>query len=369
MRIERVTMFQVRMSLLAPFETSFGVEHDRECIIVRLDGEGAIGWGECVASLGPWYSYETITTAWHILADFLIPAVLGVDLSGPEEVAERFGRVRGHPMAKAGLEMAAWDLAAMQANVSLATLLGGTRDRVAVGVSIGIQPSLERLLERVGEYVAQGYARVKIKIKPGWDVDVTRAVRAAFPDLRLQVDANSAYHPDDVAIFQQIDDLNLLLIEQPLDHDDIYDHAKLQAVLQTSICLDESIGSVDQARMAIELGSCRNINIKPGRVGGITSSRRIHDLCRERGIPVWHGGMLETGIGRAHNVALASLPGFTLPGDISASSRYYATEIVAPAFTLNSDSTITVPTGPGIGVQVDEAALRSFTLREQSWTL
>jgi O-succinylbenzoate synthase len=224
------------------------------------------------------------------------------------------------------------------------------------------------LLARVGEYVGQGYARVKIKIKPGWDVDVTRAVRRDFPDLRLQVDANSAYHPEDADIFRQIDDLDLLLIEQPLDHDDIYDHAKLQAVLQTPICLDESIGSVDQARMAIELGSCRNINIKPGRVGGHTSSRRIHNLCQERGIPVWHGGMLETGIGRAHNVALASLPGFTLPGDISASSRYYATEIVDPPFTLNPDSTIDVPTSPGIGVHVDAIALRHFTLHEASWS-
>jgi O-succinylbenzoate synthase len=368
MRIERVTLYQVRMSLLAPFETSFGVETERECIVVRLDGEGVTGWGECVASLGPWYSYETITTAWHILVDFLIPAVLGEELSGPEEVAERLGRVRGHPMAKAGLEMAAWDLAALQGGVPLARLLGGTRERVAVGVSIGIQPSLERLLARVEEYVMQGYARVKIKIKPGWDVAVTQAVRAEFPNLRLQVDANSAYHPEDADIFRQIDDLDLLLIEQPLDHDDIYDHAKLQAVLQTPICLDESIGSVDQARMAIELGSCRNINIKPGRVGGHTSSRRIHNLCQERGIPVWHGGMLETGIGRAHNVALASLPGFTLPGDISASSRYYATEIVDPPFTLNPDSTIDVPTSPGIGVHVDAIALRHFTLHEASWS-
>jgi o-succinylbenzoate synthase len=363
LRIDRVELFHISMTLTQPFETSFGVEHERPCILVRLEGDGATGWGECVAGSGPWYSYETVGTAWHVLSEFLVPMVLGVDFDHPRDLFDHLRRVRGHAMAKAGLEMAAWDLAATRQGIPLARLLGGERDRVEVGVSIGVQPNLETLLDRVVNYVNQGYRRVKIKIKPGWDVAVTRAVRAAFPDLRLQVDANSAYHPNDIAVFEAIDDLDLLLIEQPLDHDDIFDHAEFQRSLRTPICLDESIASVDHARAALELGSCRNINIKPGRVGGHTASIRIHDLCRSHQIPVWHGGMLETGIGRAHNVALASLPGFTLPGDISASSRYYHSDIVDPPFVLNADSTISVPTGPGIGVVVDEAAIRRMALR------
>lgn len=368
MRLDHLTLFRIRMSLAHPFETSFGVERDRECIIVRVEGDGAVGWGECVASTGPWYAYETVQTAWHILTDFLIPMLLGREIDGPQEVFDRLGQVRGHPMAKAGLEMALWDLAATQQGIPLSRLLGGTRDRVPVGVSIGVQKSLPALLDRVASFVEQGYARVKIKIKPGWDVEIVHAVRREFPELRLQVDANSAYRLADAPVFQAMDDLDLLLIEQPLGHDDIYDHARLQKQLRTPLCLDESIGSVDHARAALELGSCRVINIKPGRVGGYTSSIRIHDLCRERGIPVWHGGMLETGIGRAHNVALASLPGFTLPGDISASDRYYTKDLVDPPFSLNRDSTLSVPTGPGIGVTVDEERLRRVTLRQMEFT-
>lgn len=362
MRIDRVNLFHVRMRLKAPFETSFGVEQDRDCVVVRVERHGTAGWGECVASAGPWYSYETWQTAWQILSEFLIPLVLGKDFDGPEAVFDLLGPVRGHPMAKAGLEMAIWDLAARQRNVPLATLLGGTRERVPVGVSVGVQPSIEQLIERVEGFVDDGYGRVKIKIKPGWDMEVTRELRRHFPDLRLQVDANSAYGLDDAPIFAAMDDLGLLLIEQPLDHDDIYDHAALQRQIRTPICLDESIGSVDHARMALALGSCGNINIKPGRVGGHTPSIRIHDYCYGRGVPVWHGGMLETGIGRAHNLALASLPGFTLPGDISASSRYYDVEIVDEPFVLNDDSTITVPTGAGIGVKIDDRALLGHTL-------
>jgi len=363
-----VTLFHIRMPLVHPFETSFGVEQDRECIIVRVEGDGAIGWGECVASAGPWYAYETTQTAWHILTRFLISMLLGRELSGPQEVFDRLRSVRGHPMAKAGLEMALWDLTASQQGVPLANLLGGTRERIPVGVSIGIQKSIPALLERIASFVEQGYARVKIKIKPNWDVDVVRAVRREFPDLKLQVDANSAYRLADAPVFQAMDDLDLLLIEQPLGHDDIYEHAKLQRQLRTPICLDESIVSIDHARVALELGSCRVINIKPGRVGGHASSIRIHDLCREQGVPVWHGGMLETGIGRAHNVALASLPGFTLPGDISASDRYYAEDLIDPPFTLNPDSTLTVPKGPGIGVTVNEERLRRVTLRQVEFT-
>jgi len=368
LRIDRIELFHMSMTLTQPFETSFGVEHERPCILVRLEGGGAVGWGECVAGSGPWYTYETVRTAWHVLAEFLVPPVLGVELDGPASVADRLRRVRGHPMAKAGLEMACWDLAANQAGVSLAHLLGGARERVEVGVSIGIQPTIDALIERIHDFVAQGYRRVKIKIKPGWDVAVTRTVRETFPALRLQVDANSAYQPGDVGLFEAIDDLDLLLIEQPLDHDDIFDHAALQRALRTPICLDESIGSVDDARAALELGSCRNINIKPGRVGGHTASKRIHDLCLARGIPVWHGGMLETGIGRAHNIALASLPGFVLPGDISASDRYYHADIVDPPFVLNDDSTISVPTGPGLGVIVAEDHIRRRALQTSQFT-
>ncbi len=368
MQIDQVQLFHTSLDLKQPFETSFGVERERHCIIVRVDGAGATGWGECVASSGPWYSYETVETAWHILSGFLIPEVLGGEIDEPAAVFDRLGRVRGHNMAKAGLEMALWDLAAKARGVPLATLLGGARDRVAVGVSVGIQPSVPALVARVEEFIAQGYARVKVKIKPGWDVDVARTLRARFPDLLLQVDANSAYSLEDAPIFEAMDDLDLLLIEQPLDHDDIFDHRKLQARLRTPICLDESIVSLDHARAALELGSCKNINIKPGRVGGHTASRLIHDLCQSQNVPVWHGGMLETGVGRAHSVALATLPGFTLPGDISASDRYYATEIVDRPFTLNPDSTITVPTGPGIGVEVDTEALKGCTLRHAQWT-
>jgi O-succinylbenzoate synthase len=363
LKVNRVVLYQIQMSLVHPFETSFGVERDRTCIIVQVEGDGAVGWGECVAQAGPWYSYETTQTNWHILSDFLVPMVLDTPFEGPEHVFDRMARVRGHNMAKAGLEMAIWDLAARQAGVSLAQMLGGVRDRVAVGVSIGIQPSLNALLDRIAGFVEQGYARIKIKIKPGWDADIARAVRERFPDILLQVDANSAYRLDDVAVFQAMDDLDLLLIEQPLAHDDIYQHSLLQRELKTSICLDESVHSVDDARTALALKSCRNINIKPGRVGGHASSKRIHDYCRERDIPLWHGGMLETGVGRAHNVALASLAGFTLPGDISASARYYHEDIADPPFVLNDDSTLSVPRGAGIGVTVNADRLRSVTQR------
>lgn len=362
-KVDRVTLRHIRMAYVHPFETSFGVERERDCIIVKVDGDGVSGWGECVAMAGPWYSYETTQTNWHILSDFLIPTVLGTQLDGPESVFDAFARVRGHNMAKAGLEMAIWDLAAKQAGIPLAQMLGGVHQRVRVGVSVGVQPSLDALLERIAGFVEQGYQRVKIKIKPGWDAEITRSVREHFPDIPLQVDANSAYRLADVDVFRAMDDLNLLLIEQPLAHDDIYQHSLLQRELKTAICLDESIHSVDDARAALALRSCQVINIKPGRVGGHTSSKRIHDFCLDQGIPVWHGGMLETGVGRAHSVALASMAGFTLPGDISASARYYHEDIVDPLFTLNADSTLSVPTGAGIGVSVRIDRLEAVTLR------
>ncbi len=365
MKIEQIELRHVVMRLIAPFETSFGVEQDRACILVAMRAGGLTGYGECVAAAEPGYCYETATTAWHILQDFIVPAVLGQELADIPSLIARYARVRGNPLAKAGLEMAAWDVLGQAQTKSLAQMLGGVRDRVEVGVSVGIQPTTAALVERVGRYIGEGYARIKIKIKPGRDLADARAVRAAFPTIRLQVDANSAYQLADAPLFQQMDNLNLLLIEQPLGEDDIYEHSKLQPQLETPICLDESILSAGHARAAIELGACRIINIKAARVSGLLEARQVHDLCRDRGVPVWCGGMLETNIGRASNLALASLPGFTLPGDISATSRYYAEDIADPPFVLNPDSTISVPTGPGLGVQVNQKNLERFTVKRK----
>ena len=367
MQIDRIELRHIKMHLVAPFETSFGVETDEEHIIVRVDGDGVTGWGECPAGAEPFYSYETTQTAWHILRDFLIPAVLHQHIASIDEAAALTARVRGHNMAKAGLEFALWDAFAKARGVSLAKALGGTRDRIAVGVSIGIQPSPDALVKRVERYLAEGYRRIKIKIAPGRDLAFIAAVRQVFPDILLQVDANSAYTLADVAALRAMDDYRLLLIEQPLGYDDIFDHAKLQRELKTPICLDESIHSLADAQAALELGSCRIINIKPARVGGFTESKRIHDLCAARGAPVWHGGMLESGIGRAGNVALASLPNFTLPGDISASKRYFAQDIVEPEFQVAADGTMAVPTQPGIGVQVMQDRLERVTVRREEF--
>ncbi len=366
MKIELIELHHLDMPLVHPFETSFGRDYTRPCILVAVRAEGLTGWGECVADSGPWYSSETIDTAWHILRDFLIPEILSRTVDSPAEVVTRFGRVRGHPMARAGLENAIWDLLAQAQGISLTQMLGGRRDRSPVGVSIGIEPELDLLLEKVERHVAEGYSRVKLKIKPGWDVDVVRAVRERWPDLLLQVDANSAYTLDHTPIFQELDQFDLLLIEQPLHHEDIVDHAKLQAQLQTPVCLDESIHSPEHARWALDINACQIINIKVGRVGGLTAMRQIHDMCAERGVPVWCGGMLETNVGRAANVALATLPNFTLPGDISASARYYHEDIAEPNFTLNDDSTLSVPAGPGLGVRIIPARLAAVRLRHLS---
>ncbi|MCD6289100.1 MAG: o-succinylbenzoate synthase [Anaerolineae bacterium] len=362
MKIDRVTLYHLRMPLRAPFETSFGRAYERECILLEVQADGLTGYGECVADRSPGYAYETSGTAWHILRDFLVPAVLGQDIAQPVDFQRLAAAVRGHPMAKAGLEMALWDLQGKREGRSLRELLGGQRARVEVGVSVGIQESPEALVGVVADYLRQGYGRIKIKIKPGRDVIDAQAVRRAFPDVRLQVDANSAYTLESAAVLRPLDDLNLLLIEQPLAEDDLWDHSKLQAQFQTPICLDESIRSPRHARQALEMGACRIINIKQGRVGGLSQALAIHDLCRERDVPVWCGGMLETGVGRAANLALASLPGFTLPGDISATDRYYEQDITRERFTLNPDSTIDVPDGPGLGVSIDRVALERFTL-------
>jgi len=362
MKIDSITLHHLRMPLVAPFETSFGRETDRECVLIEVKSEGLTGYGECVATRDPGYNYETAGTAIHILKDFAAPLLLGRDVQDAAHFQNIVSGIRGHNLAKAGVEMALWDLFGKRENKSLRELLGGVRDRVEVGVSVGIQQSAQRLVETVGEYVSQGYARIKIKIKPGRDVEDASAVRSAFPNIRLQVDANSAYSLDDVQILQPLDELNLLLIEQPLFEDDIWDHHKLQEQFITPICLDESIVSPRHARYAIEMNACRVINIKAGRLGGLSQAVMTHDLCRDVSMPVWCGGMLETGIGRASNVALASLPNFVLPGDISASDRYYARDITNERFALNADSTIDVPRGAGLGMTIDEDALKMFSL-------
>lgn len=357
------------MELVSPFTTSMGTEYDEEHIIVRVDAEGITGWGECVAEGTPFYSYETVTTAWHILQDFLIPSILGKDLINIDEAVQLYSKVRGHRMAKAGLEAALWDVFAKSKNISLSKMMGGTREKIDVGVSIGIQSSEEELIKKIEGYLAEGYKRIKIKIAPGSDIQFVKAVRKEFPEILFQVDANSAYELKHIDLFKQMDEYNLLLIEQPLGYDDIYQHSKLQKQLKTPICLDESIHSLDDTQAAIELDSCRVINIKPGRVGGFTESKLIHDYCETKNIPVWCGGMLESGIGRAGNVALASLPNFTLPGDISASKRYYKEDIIEPEFVVNPDGTMDVPTNPGIGVEVNMKMLDKITVRKKEFKM
>lgn len=366
-RIDQVELRHISMPLVAPFETSFGVETEREGLIVTLRGGGLAGWGEVAASHAPGYSSETAQTEWHILHEFIVPNVIGREFADVESLENVCRSVRGHAMAKAGIQAALYDLLAKAQRVSLQKSLGGKGKTVKVGVSVGIQPTTGALVARVGKYLEEGYKRIKIKIKPGRDVDDAKAIRAAFPDILLQVDANSAYTLDSAETIKAMDDLNLLLIEQPLAEDDIVDHAKLQPQLKTPICLDESILSVRHARWAHELGACRVVNIKPGRVGGLREAIRIHDYCAQAGIPVWCGGMLETGIGRAANLALASLPNFRLPGDISATKRYWKEDIIEEEFTLNKNGTISVPTGPGIGVTVREQALEKFVVKKETY--
>jgi O-succinylbenzoate synthase len=330
-------------------------------VLIVLQAEGLTGYGECVATRDPGYNYETAGTAWHILKDFVAPLLLGKDVKDAEDFQKRVEGIRGHHLAKAGVEMALWDLLGKRDGKSLKEMFGGTREKVEVGVSIGIQESASALVRTVAGYLENGYRRVKIKIKPGREIDETSSVRKAYPDLRLQVDANSAYTLETANVLKAIDDLNLLLIEQPLYEDDIWDHRILQAEFKTPICLDESIITPRHARYALEMQACKIINIKPARAGGLSQGIAIHDLCRAQNVPVWCGGMLETGVGRASNIALASLPGFVLPGDISASDRYYHRDITNERFTLNDDSTITVPNAPGLGVTIDEEALNQFT--------
>ena len=370
MKIERLELRLVKLPLVHFFETSFGRIDDKHFILVRLDGEGATGYGECVAEQDPYYSSETNDTAWHIIADFIAPRLLGTEYAHPRDLFPALKAIRGHNMAKAAVEMAGWDLFAKQRGAPLSSLLGGTRQRIASGVSIGIQPSLDQLVEKVERELAAGYRRIKIKIKPGWDLAPVEALRARFGDIPLMVDANAAYTLADADHLAELDRFELMMIEQPLDYDDIADHAALQRRLKTPICLDESIKTVGIAREAIAAVACRIINIKPGRVGGFGESIRLHDLCASQGIPVWHGGMLESGIGRAANVHLSTLPNFSLPGDIAASKRYFDPDLIEPPIEVAADGTIAVPTAPGIGVtiradRVEAATLRKLELRSQ----
>lgn len=364
-RIERIELRIVPLSLRERFEISSGWRDDRSIIVVTVHGEGETGWGECVAAEDPSYSYETTETAWHLLRDFLAPAVVGRDLRHPSDVLAAMSWVRGHPMAKAGIEMATWELWSRLEERPLAETLGGELRPVPVGVSIGLQSDDQALADKVGGYLEQGYGRIKMKIKPGRDVAMVASVRERHPDAVLMVDANSAYSLDDAEHLRGFDDLDLLMIEQPLAYDDIREHAVLQKQLRTSICLDESIHQPADALHALDLVACGVINVKPGRVGGFTNAIAIHDLCRARNVPVWVGGMLESGIGRGHNVALATLPGFTLPGDISGSRRYWAKDIVEPEWELDEPGHIRPIDRPGIGVSPKVDRIRTEAVRKE----
>ena len=342
--------------------------YSRTFLLVTVTADGIDGVGECVADLRPFYSSETATTAWHIIKDVIAPMLLGRPFEHASDVFPALHAIRGHNMAKAAVEMAAWDAEARQRGVPLTRLLGGTRGRIESGVSIGIQDTLEQLAGKIELELAAGYRRIKVKIKPGWDVAAVEMIRARFHGIPLMVDANAAYTLADADHLASLDRLDLMMIEQPLDYDDVHDHVRLQGRLRTPICLDESIHTPKIAREAIEAGACRIINIKPGRLGGHAESIRVHDIAAAHGVPVWHGGMLETGIGRAHNIHLASLPNFTLPGDIAASRRYYAPDLIEPGIEVGPDGTIPVPDGPGIGVNIDwdrvaHATLETLELR------
>jgi len=364
-KIDRLELRLLTLPLVHFFETSFGRVHEKQFLIVRVDGDGAVGFGECVADRDPYYGAETNHGAWHIITEFIAPRVLGVELAHPREVFPALKAIRGHNMAKAAVEMAAWDLYARQRGEPLSATLGGTRERIASGVSIGIQDSLDDLVRNVAREREAGYQRFKIKIKPGWDIDAVQAVRDRFGAIPLMVDANAAYAAENGAAdrLARLDAFDLMMIEQPLDYDDILDHAALQRRLATPICLDESIKSVNAAREALAAGACRIVNIKPGRVGGFAESIRLHDLCAAHGVPVWHGGMLESGIGRAANIHLSTLPNFSLPGDIAASKRYFDPDLIDPPIDVAADGTIAVPTGPGLGVTIREDRVERATVR------
>lgn len=365
--IRSVQLREIRLPLVHFFETSFGRTYVRRIILVRVESGENAGYGECTAGEDPLYSSETTDTAWHVLSDFLIPRLLGRDLENAAETAAVFGPIRGNRMAKAALETALWELEARGRGVPLWKLIGGTLREIPCGVSIGIQESIDGLLEKVRSEVGEGYRRVKIKIKRGWEVEPLRAIREEFPDLPLMVDANSAFTLEDITLFRRLDRFGLMMIEQPLAHDDIVDHAVLQREIQTPICLDESIHHLDDARKAFEMGSCRIINVKLGRIGGFAEAVRINQYCFLNRIPIWCGGMLESGVGRAHNIAMSTLAGFVLPGDVSASRRYYEEDTVIPPVTVTSRGTIMVPDDPGLGYALDHERISRATVRTRDF--
>ncbi|MGB0034189.1 MAG: o-succinylbenzoate synthase [Candidatus Acidiferrales bacterium] len=365
MRLEKITLREIHLDLLEPFETSFDKVLHRRILLVETVVDGVTGWGECTAGEEPYYSYETVETAWHILRDFLWPFLRGREFPSAAKIWGLFDRVRGHNMAKAALETAIWDAEAKLKNIPLWKLLGGAREEIPCGVSIGIQPSLEALIAKVEKELAAGYQRVKIKVKPGMELEPVKALRERFPRIRLMVDANSAYRIEDAPLLKQLDPFYLIMIEQPLGWDDIYSHVDLQRQLETPICLDECIHDESHARAAIATGACRIINIKLGRVGGHASARRIHDLCQAKSVPVWCGGMLESGVGRAHNIAMSTLANFTLPGDVSASRRYWHEDVIQPEVEVTKQGTIRVPSAPGIGYAPRLDRIESLTRRRE----
>ncbi|MDT5295696.1 MAG: o-succinylbenzoate synthase [Acidobacteriota bacterium] len=369
LKITTVELREIRLRLVHFFETSFGRTIERRIMLVRVeDGDGAEGWGECTAGEGPFYSEEWIDSAWEVSRDFLAPMVLGQEVESAAAVGGLMRRVRGNRMAKAAIETACWDMESKRLGVPLWRHLGGVQSEIPCGVSIGIQDSHEALLEKIERELAAGYQRIKIKVKPGWDREVVERVRSRFPDTPLMVDANSAYTLDDLPLLRALDEYGLMMIEQPLAYDDREDHAVLQRQLKTPICLDESIRSAEDARKAIALGACRVVNVKLGRVGGHAEAARVEAVCRRGGVPVWCGGMLEAGVGRAHNIALATLRGFTLPGDVSASARYWAEDIIEPPVNVTPRGTIVAPDAPGIGFEVRRDRIRSLTVRSESLT-
>ena len=367
MKIESITLREIDMQLKWPFETSFGVQHHRRTLLVETIADGVTGWGEVTTDERPFFNSETTETAWHIISDFIAPELIGQNLVHATEFPSLVARIRGHEMARAGVENAIWDIEAQQNNVPLSKLIGGTQTEIGCGVSLGIRENPQSLVKKVQEELSNGYQRIKLKIKPGKDLEYVAAVRREFPEILLSVDANSAYDLSDTSHLQKLDDFHLLMIEQPLQWDDIYAHSKLQAQLQTSICLDECIHNSRHACAAIERRACRIINIKLGRVGGFTEARRVHDPCRARSIPVWCGGMLESGIGRVHNIAMSTLPGFTLPGDVSASQRYWNEDIIDPEVQVTSRGTIPISTTPGRGYLVKRDLIDHLTVRKKNW--
>jgi O-succinylbenzoate synthase len=365
-RIERIVLRQIRMPLVHFFETSFSRTYERAIVLVEVISEGLSGWGEVTAGENPFYNEEWTASIWPLLCDYVAPRVLHHDFQSANEVYDRTAHIRGHFMARGGLEAAVWDLEARRAGAPLAQQIGGgARTQIPCGVSIGIQDSVTQLIDKIQIELDAGYQRIKIKIKPGWDLNIVRQVRHKFPDIQLMADANSAYSLADTERLQQLDEFKLMMIEQPLAHDDILDHAILQSRIQTPICLDECIRTPHHAEQAIALHACRILNIKLGRLGGFYAAKQAHDFAHAHRIPMWCGGMLESGIGRAHNVALSTLPGFTLPGDVSASKRYWKRDIITPAVEVSPQGTIAVPTAPGFGYDLDLDYLKGITVREE----